>query len=191
MPTQPKRRRLLPVLLAVTFVIAVTVATVYAYLSAQTDTVTNTFSADEDPSLTISENFDKQTKSDVFVQVGETGYTVYVRAAIVVTWKDDNGNVLATKPVAGTDYTIVLNESDWFEEDGFYYHKEPVPSGGSTKELIDSCAPISGKTPEGYGLNVEIIAQTIQAKGTTDDDGTSAVTDAWGVKVDSDGNLTK
>ena len=41
--------------------------------------------------------------------------------------------------------------------------------------------------PEGYVLNVEIVAQTIQAIGTTDADtydaGTLAVVDAWGVKT--------
>ncbi|MBQ8325240.1 MAG: hypothetical protein IJX82_08840 [Clostridia bacterium] len=193
MPTQSKRKRILPVLLAVTFVLAVTVATVYAYLSASTNTVSNSFSADVDPVLSITETFKDNVKSNVAVQVekaGETTYTVYVRAAIVVTWKDASGNVLATKPVSPTDYTITLNDTNWFlHTDGYYYCKSPVKSGKATPVLIYSCAPVEGKTPEGYGLNVEIIAQAVQAKGTTDDDGTPAVTDAWGVTVDSNGYL--
>ena len=192
MPTQSKRKRILPVILAVLFVIAVTVATVYAYLKTSTDpAVENTFSAAQDPEATITESFDPETeKKNVAVQVGKTGYSVYVRAAIVVTWKDASGNVLATKPVAGIDYDyeISLNTSDWFEKDGFYYHKAPVPSEGTTADLIISCKPIAGKTPAGYGLNVEIVAQTIQSAGKTDAGDIPAVTDAWGVTVDS-GNL--
>jgi len=194
MPTQSKRKRILPVLLAVTFVLAVTVATVYAYLSASTNTVSNSFSADVDPDITIAESFNPDTdnvKTDVAVQVGKTGYTVYVRAAIVVTWKDASGNVLATKPVSPTDYTITLNDTNWFlHTDGYYYCKSPVQSGNATPVLITTCAPVEGKTPAGYGLNVEIIAQAVQAKGTTDVGGTPAVTDAWGVTIDSNGYLT-
>ncbi len=194
MPTQSKRKRILPVILAVTFVLAVTVATVYAYLSASTNTVSNSFSADVDPVLSITETFKDNVKSNVAVQVekaGETTYTVYVRAAIVVTWKDTSGNVLATKPVSPTDYTITLNDTNWFlHTDGYYYCKSPVQSGNATPVLITTCAPVEGKTPEGYGLNVEIIAQAVQAKGTTDVGGTPAVTDAWGVTVGGNGDLT-
>ena len=190
MPTQSKRKRILPVSLAVLFVIAVTVATVYAYLKTSTDpAVENSFGAAQDPEATITESFDPNTeKKNVAVQVGKTGYSVYVRAAIVVTWKDASGNVLATKPVAGTDYEISLNTSAWFEKDGFYYHKAAVESGDFTAVLINSCAPSDGKTPAGYGLNVEIVAQTIQSAGKTDAGDIPAVTDAWGVTVDS-GNL--
>lgn len=203
MPTQSKRKRILPVILAVLFVIAVTVATVYAYLKTKTPAVTNSFAADVDPDITITESFDPNTeKKDVAVQVGKTGYSVYVRAAIVVTWKNaENGDVLATKPVAGVDYTIYLNIEDgegepepWFlHTDGFYYHKAAVAGGDKTDVLIKTCKPVDERTPAGYALNVEIIAQAIQAKGTTDiTDDTSeipAVTDAWGVKV-ADGKLT-
>ncbi|MBR5264357.1 MAG: hypothetical protein IKV50_06660 [Clostridia bacterium] len=193
MPTQSKRKRILPVFLAVLFVIAVTVATVYAYLKTSTPAVENTFSAAQDPEATITESFDPNTeKKNVAVKVGDTGYSVYVRAVIVVTWKNaENGDVLAIKPVAGTDYEISLNDSEWFEKDGFYYHKAAVESGDSTAVLINSCAPIDGKTPAGYGLNVEIVAQTIQAAGKTDAGDIPAVTKAWKVKVDSNGKLTK
>lgn len=192
MPTQSKRKRILPVFLTVLLIAAVTVATVYAYLKTQTPAVENTFSAAQDPEATITESFDPNTeKKDVAVQVGDTGYSVYVRAAIVMTWKNaENGDVLATKPVAGVDYTITLNDSDWFEKDGYYYHIDAVPSEGTTANLIISCKPIAGQAPAGYGLNVEIVAQTIQSAGTTDTGDTPAVTDAWGVQVVG-GKLTK
>ncbi len=128
-----------------------------------------------------------------YVNVGNPGYAVYVRAAIVVNWENASGNLHATAPKLGTDYTLNLNTTDWFEgSDGFYYHRAMVNSGGKTEKLIDTCAVVAGKAPADYHLDVQIIAQTIQALGTTDAvdangnpvDGTPAVTDAWGIGVD-------
>lgn len=49
------------------------------------------------------------------MKVKNTGNTdAFIRAQIVVTWKDANGNVSATKPVEDTDYTMTLNTTDWF-----------------------------------------------------------------------------
>ena len=112
MQEQSKRNHVLPILLAFLFVAAIAAATVYAYLQTKTPAVTNSVSAAKDPELTIVEDFDEKTKSNVKVQVGNVGYSVYVRAAIVVTWKDGSGNVSAVKPVAGKDYTISLNGSE-------------------------------------------------------------------------------
>ena len=191
MQEQSKRNHVLPILLAFLFVAAIAAATVYAYLQTKTPAVTNSVSAAKDPELTIVEDFDEKTKSNVKVQVGNVGYSVYVRAAIVVTWKDGSGNVSAVKPVAGKDYTISLNGIEWFlNDDGFYYYKISVKSGGSTADLIYSCAPVEGKNPEGYELSVEIISQTIQALGSSDT-GVPAVKQAWGIDVDVDGYLVK
>lgn len=161
-----------------------------AYLSTSTEEVSNKFIADEPIDPVVEETFKDNVKTDVKVDVGDPGYAVYVRAAVVVTWKDNiNGNVLGQQPVAGTDYSITINEEDWFKgSDGFYYHKEMVNSNDDTKILIKECKPKDGKTPSGYGLNVEIIAQTIQALGTTDDGNTPAVEDAWYIAVE-DGEL--
>lgn len=169
---------------------------VVAYLSASTGAVLNHFIPEvaEDPS--IVETFEDNEKTNVKVNVGEPGYAVYVRAAVVVTWKDKvNGDVLGVMPQAGVDYTIALGDN-WFQgSDGFYYYRSPVAYDGEkdssklTENLINSCKPKDGKTPAGYHLNVEIVAQTIQALGTTDDDNTPAVAKAWGVDV-ADGKLT-
>jgi hypothetical protein len=191
MQKQSKNHRALPILLAFLLVAVIAAATVYAYLQAKTPAVTNSVGAAGDHEVTITENFDQTTKSNVRVQVGNIGYSVYVRAAIVVTWKDASGNVSAVKPVAGTDYTISLNDIDWFEtDDGFYYYRLSVKSGGSTSNLINTCTPVEGKNPAGYELNVEIISQTIQALGSSDS-GVPAVKQAWGIDVDVDGYLVK
>ncbi|MBQ3002249.1 MAG: hypothetical protein IJD82_00800 [Clostridia bacterium] len=183
------KKRITVFVLTVILLIAVSAATVYAYLRTSIGTVENSFDAAADPQPTIEETFDDKVKTDVAVNVGDPGYSVYVRAAIVVTWEDANG-VLATPPVKDTDYEITLNKDDWFEKDGFYYLKKPIISG-KTAVLIEELRELKDASKDGYKLHVEIISQTIQALGSTDDGGTPAVTDAWGVSVDSSGDLTE
>ncbi len=167
--------------------------TVYAILYGKSsDSVENVLRADSESDPTITETFESNRKTDVKVVVPKTGYSVFVRGLVVVNWKNSDGEIYSVAPVAGTDYTITLNTTDWFLKDGYYYHKAPVVSEGSTSVLVSECVKTStSNAPEGYFLSVEILAQTIQAIGTTDeDDNILAVTNAWGVTVDSNGNLT-
>lgn len=188
------KRGILISFMAVLTVLAMAIG-VYAYLSTNSEKVDNSFAPAPEIDPTISESFDHSLKENVGVSVGDTSYSVYVRADIIVTWKNDQGDVYAQKPVLGRDYEISINTQDWFEHEGFYYYKVAVNSGGTTQFLISSCTK-TGTTPEGYQLSVQILAQTIQATGTTDatdteyPEGKPAVTDAWGVKV-SNGILTK
>lgn len=190
-----KKRRipLLSWLLIVILVIILPVGGVAAYLSAQTDEVTNTFAPETAVRPTISETMESNVKSNVSVNVGNPEYAVYVRAAVVITWKDKDGNVLGEAP-QDNDYSIQYNKTDWFAHGGFWYCRSMVTEGNSPV-LIESCRPLEGNTPAGYGLNVEIVAQTIQALGTTDVNESHpkeipAVQDAWGVYVGTDGKLT-
>ena len=77
---------------------------------------------------------------------------------------------------------------DWFEKGGFFYYRSRI-SSGSTSPLIDECRQLKA-APDGYALHVQIISQTVQALGTTDSGNVPAVTDAWGVSVNSDGSLS-
>lgn len=189
------RRRKLPFLswlLILTAAASLLTGTVTAYLSYVTNPVTNTFQAAQAVDPTVNETFENNVKSNVSVNVGNTSYSVYVRAAVIVTWKNaEDGNVLGKVPVEGTDYEITFDETNWFFKDGFWYHREAVNSQGNTADLITSCKMKEGaEAPDDYKLNVEILAQTIQALGTTDADNTPAVTDAWKVRVGTDGKLT-
>lgn len=78
-----------------------------------------------------------------------------------------------------------MNNTDWFynANDGFYYLNAMVNSG-ETPNLINLCYQTQAGPSDGYRLHIEVIAQTIQALGTTDVGGTPAVTDAWGISVD-------
>ena len=191
-------RKLSRILMAVALAMVLTVA-VYAYLSANSGSVNNTFTPDQavDPEV-LSVDL---SSTNIRVDVGNPGYSVYVRATIVATWEKKQGDdtlVYAMKPVLGTDYTLTLGTTGWFFHDGSYYHEDPVmydganPESRKTEILIQSCAQI-GEPPEaGYELHVKIMAQTIQALGTTDIGNIPAVTDAWGIAVDSNTNkLTK
>lgn len=191
-----KKACILPVFL---IMIAGTTLTVHAYLKWST-VVENKFTAETSDSPTVQETFDGKSKTDVTVNPGKTEYSVYVRAAIVATWENSRGKVHANVPVPGVDYELKLNvdtdtdtSKDWFEKDGFYYHKAAVKSEGATAVLINSCKPLKeapldkDNSEESYTLKVKIVTQTIQAAGMTDGDETTppipAVTSVWGVSV--------
>ena len=201
-------RRVLRILIVAVCVITLLPISVKAYLSTSIGGVSNIFrpAVEKTPNSLEGNDgnpFDGITKEKVRVCVGATGYAVYVRAAVVVNWEEniedtegkktivaDTGIFHADAPVAGEDYIINLNtESNdpWFlGADGFYYHKAMINSEGATADLINSCKVVTGKVPDGYHLDVQIVAQTIQALGGTDEDNTPAVTDAWKVvAVDS------
>ena len=193
-----KNRRLLIIsIIAVLLAVAV-VGTVYAVLKGRSGVVTNNFAADSDLDPVITETFADNLKSGVKVQIGDTGYSVYVRATVIVNWQDSAGNVYPVAPVKGIDYTISMNDGEndpWFEDEdsGIWYHKTPVVSNGETAVLIDECTQKSAAPEAGYQLHVEILSQTVQAAGkTAGDDDTqtqAAVEDAWGVTVGANGIL--
>ena len=158
-------------LLAALVVIAMgVVGGTVAYLVTKTDPVVNTFTPGV-VSCKIDETFDGTTKSNVYVT--NTGNTnAYIRAAIIVTWKDAAGNIAATVPAKGTDYTLELNETDWVEHDGYYYYKGSVAPNAQTEKLIKTCTDL--RSNGDYTLCVEILADAIQSSPD------SAVTQAWG-----------
>lgn len=144
-----------------------------AYLFDSTEKVVNTFTPSTSGSE-IEEEFNKKVKSNV--KVKNTGdIDAYVRADVVITWQDKDGNVLGIAPVAGQDYKMTQTLDNWLEKDGLYYYKGKVGAGETTANLIDKCEAIGQAPVEGYTLHVEILAETIQAEPD------EAITEAWGV----------
>lgn len=122
--------------------------------------------------------------------VGDIGYSVFVRAAVVVNWKDANGNILAKNAEEDVDYRF-SPDSGWFKaDDGYYYYKSAVESGDETTSLVKGFTALSD-APEGYSLSVDISAEVIQMAGSTDDDDTPTVAAVWGCTVTSYGMITK
>lgn len=177
-------RKLILTVLAVILIIGITAGVTLAILSEKSNSVSNGFTA-ATVDIETKESFDGSVKKDVYIQNnGSAG--VYVRAAIVATWQDANGNIYGSAPVQGTDYTLTGTDSGWSKAgDGYYYWYTAVGAGKTTGKLIGECAPVAGRSPTGYTLHVEIAAQAIQAAPDT------AVKDAWGVTVDSNGRISK
>lgn len=180
------------ILLIVFAMLAVVTTSIVAYFIKNTEEVTNDFTPAKIVNPEVKETFEPNlAKKDVYFNVGNTGYPVYVRAAIVITWKDANDIVYYNKPVEGTDYTISLNTTEWVAReslveagDKYYYLKSRVESGDDTPILIEECAQILTEAPQGYTLSVDIIVQTVQAIGYTDGENNTneipAWEDAWG-----------
>lgn len=164
-------------LLAALVVIAMgVVGGTVAYLVTNTTPVVNTFEPGYVTCI-INEDFKDGDTVKKNVTVTNTGNVdAYIRAAIIVTWKNGN-DIAATVPAKGTDYTLVLNEDDWVEHDGYYYYKNGsvAPNGGTTTNLIKSCEVIGSNG--GYTLSVEILADAIQSSPD------EAVKQAWGDKA--------
>ena len=142
---------------------------VFAYLKLSTKKTDNSFQSAHSVNPQINETkFDGSIKKNVTVNVGETGYSVYVRAAVVVTWQDSNGNVYVKPPKEGEDYSIDYGDQ-WEKRGDYWYYKSVVESGKETDYLITECKPLKEAPVKGYALNVKIMAQTIQSAGSTDD----------------------
>lgn len=160
-------------LVALLVLLCCTVAGTLAYLVTSTAPVVNTFTPAE-VTTKVEETFDGTTKSNVKIQ--NTGnIDAYIRAAVIVNWADANGNVSAT-PVNATDYTIIYNEDDWKQIGDYWYCKTTTAPEASTKPLIISCAKTpSAAVPDGYDLQVTILADGIQSVPQT------AIQEAWHV----------
>lgn len=165
-------------ILSLCLIFALAVGTTLAYLKANTSPVTNTFKA-ATSEIKIDENVKNGEKSSIQVENIGTA-TSYVRVKLVMNWVDESGNVSA-EPV---NITPSITDN-WFLKDGIYYYKMPVAAnGGETTNLLKD--PITqGTAPEGYHLEVTVLAESIQAAPS------KAVTDSWGVGVDSNGYLTQ
>lgn len=168
-------------LVALLVLLCCTVAGTLAYLVTSTDPVTNTFTPAH-VSTEVNESFTGGVKSNVTIK--NTGdIPAYIRAAVIINWADANGNVYgggtpaaSTEEVTG-DYTISYNtDGSWKQIGDYWYYTEPVAADSLTeKALIESCTPVAGKAPEGYNLQVTILADGIQSEPA------DAVIQAWGV----------
>ncbi len=175
-----KRRRLLYLAIGIAAALALTVTSVLALYKKQTDTVENTFTAAVSADPVITEKFSGSLKENVCIRIPDKGYPVYVRCAVVVSWKDANGDLHSEIPVSDMDYSLVTGD-DWsMKADGFYYYSAPLQTGETTP-LIVKCEPLATPPAPDYQLSVEIISQTIQAVGSSDGTGLPAHLDGWGL----------
>lgn len=112
----------------------------------------------------VEETLSGDIKKDVYIK--NTGDTdAWIRAAVVVTWQDADGNVYGQAPVEGTNYDITWGTGWATGDDGFYYWTSPVKAEtGVTGDLIETISPKGNPPADGYYLTVEIIGSGIQNK---------------------------
>ena len=172
---KPKSRKKIAIIFAsLCLACAIGVGSTVAFITTSTGTVENTFIA-TDVQCAVQETFANNVKTDVKIQ--NTGkIDAFIRADVIVTWQNAEGEIYGgAVPVDDQDYTITwYNESDaivdnWIAgNDGFYYYNAAVAPNDFTTVLFTDCKLKDGVTPpEGYSLNVEIVASAIQAQPET------------------------
>lgn len=150
-----------------------------ALILTRTENVINTF-APSKVTCRVTEQFENGIKKEVRIQ--NTGNTeAYIRAKVLVTWKNADGEVYWKTPEQEKDYDITFSKDpDWLydAQSNTYYYALAVAPEEATKTLIESVVlrETSGK-PAGYDLSVEIIADAIQSTPA------EAVQTAWHVTV--------
>ena len=179
------RRRNIILLVSLISIITLSVGTTLAYIFTQTNNVKNTFTPVQ-ALCDVTEEFEDNIKTNVKIQ--NTGNTnMYIRAAIIVTWADKDGNIYAVEPKKDTDYTITFPKDlskNWLvDKNGFYYCKSPIAPNSETPQLINECKVVEGRAPAGYYLSVEIVASAIQSAPI------SVAEEEWGVTVEK-GSIT-
>lgn len=181
-PRRPRMSRTVMVALALVLVLGLAIGGTIAYLVTNTGSIANTFTPAK-VTTSVEEEFKNNVKNNVTIK--NTGDTdAYIRAMVVVTWQDKDGNVYATAPAADTDYTVTWTMADWVKsDDGYYYYTKKVAPANLTDVLLTGCQPVEAAPAEGYHLVVEILAEGIQAEPA------SAVGEAWGVKI-ANGTVT-
>ena len=170
----PKWRFAVIVVLSVV-ALSVSIGFTVAHIIASTSELDNSFEAAR-VACEVSEVFSDGVKSNV--KVVNTGDTeVYIRMAVVITWQNSSGHVVALTPQEGTDYTIVWNTAGWIQKDGYWYYTRPVAAGASTPILISQCSPNGDNAPDSCTLSVQLLASAIQSNPV------DAVVDAWDVEI--------
>ncbi len=120
----------------------------------------------------VLETFNGTTKSNVRIKnIGNTD--AYIRAVYVANWVNDEGVVHKQRPLSGTDFTLSFGSGWSGYSDTYYYYDTPVAADGVTPVFITSCVS-NGTEPEGYHLQVTVLAEAIQALPDT-----SVVNEAW------------
>lgn len=173
-------------ILSLCLIFALAVGTTVALLKANTAPVTNTFTAAKSD-IKINENVENGKKSSIQVENMGTA-TSYVRVKLVMNWvSDDDSKTISATPV---NISVNYDKTNWFEQGGIYYYKTPVAPVSAkpsnvTSNLLKTPIEQPEGAPDGYHLEVTVLAESIQAAPST------AVESAWpAVEVNNDGNLT-
>lgn len=170
-------------ILSLCLIFALAVGTTFALLKANTAPVTNTFkAATSETHVDVTDSGKEKTGIKV-ENIGTA--TSYVRVKLVMNWVSDDGKTISGEPV---NIEVKYDNTNWFEQGGIYYYRMPVAPVSAKPSNVTSNllkTPITQtNAPEGYHLEVTVLAESIQAAPS------EAVIKSWGVDVGSNGYLT-
>ena len=165
-------KKLIALCAALVLVIGTVGATI-AWLTAQTNPIVNTF----DPShvsCKVDENFNSESGLKEHVKIQNTSdIPAYIRVRLVSYHKEGDTIVGGAGELPQDED---LNLTGWVRIGAYYYCKVPVAANDFTPELIESYQLKEGQV-------LEVLAEAIQSEPS------DAVTEAWGVSVDAEGNI--
>ena len=176
-----KIRILKRIALVLSVVFLLLCGTTLALMLQKTEPIQNNFEPAKVDCL-VQETFDGTKKSEITVQ--NTGNIhAYLRLRLVSYWVDADGKI---GPIPSEMPSVSITDSWFAGSDNTYYHKTAVASMQSSEELLNAPIVLETKTVSGttYYQVVEVFAEAIQSVPV------SAVQNSWGVKVDTEGNLT-
>ena len=161
------------ILLSFLLLLTLSIGGTIAYLVANEEPVTNTFTPSS-VTCQVTEAFDGTIKSNVNVKnTGDT--TAYIRVNLVTYRVNEAGQHIGG---TATIPTFTLGEN-WVKYDNYYYYTMPVePDEKPAVPLISSITLTGSYTDADGGKQViEVIAEAIQSSPA------SAVGQAWGVSI--------
>ena len=159
------KKKTILMLATMVLLLTVTVGSTIAYLVTSSGPVENKFTPAYVTSEVIEEGWNDGDSEKKDVTIKNTGNTsAYIRAAIVITWKDKDNHTMPIVPEVNVDYTIDINTTDWTLSGDYYYYKAAVAPDDTTTNLINSCVS-TGKYTDGRKLCVEVIGSAIQSEG--------------------------
>lgn len=180
---------------AILFLSVVVVFVVRAYLIAQSEEKQNNFAPmtytdteinEPQTEFTLSGSSTISKKATVNNPAGAQKKPVFVRVTVVCSVYDSEGINVAYKYNCAASFTAA---SGWTKDGNYYYYNKIVDPGEATTELFGSDVSISNTAdlPNDYKINVDVIADTVQAvstdssKWTADDYTALEVQKAWNV----------
>ena len=194
MEAKTRSTKFLTVLAAVIVLVLVvtSISAVVAYMIKKSDDVKNTF-VPANIDFYVAETFDGEVKSSVKIQ-NKSNIEAYLRVRVVTYWEDSKGNVVARgkAPEIKFGSAWTYNSTYWIYDKAEYtfYYKSSVLSGDTTSELLGTSIEMHAETVTLNGIDftyhpvIEFVVEGIQANPK------NAVTESWGVTLDSDGKIT-
>lgn len=150
-----KQKKQILLLVALIALVSIAGGATVAYLLTVSDPVENTF-VPGSVTCVVNDDYTVSVTSD-------SNVSGYIRAAVLVNWMDDDGNVYAIAPQPGI-YQVTCNGAKWSQSGNYYYYEDPVAPGTATSALITTVSAPTGDPPTGYTFTVEVLAEVIQAK---------------------------